>query len=351
MEKIKNKNGIKYREKIMIDGVVYSSPRFSRKTDAKSWKSKMISDREKSSILGHQFAVQKRKKFREFAENWLENKVKVQRTASTFNNYDRTLRIHFFPVIGHLYLDQITSNYADQIVKKLLESGHNVNGTNKIIQVLKTVLSEAEKTDSVRKNPLKFYKCLKVPKRPPTFWSSFQINQFLKANANNPLYPLFVIALNTGMRKGEIAGLCWDRVDFDRNLITVSRIRDRYGLRETTKTGIVRFVPMNGIVRDTLLKLFKQAKNDFVFTKSDGSLVAVQHLYRDFKKAQEVAEISQHIRFHDLRHCFASHFMMNNGNVFDLQKILGHSQVEMTQLYAHLSPDHLAGTTQIISFS
>ena len=55
-------------------------------------------------------------------------------------------------------------------------------------------------------------------------------------------------------------------------------------------------------------------------------------------------------RFHDLRHTFASHFMMNGGNIYDLQKILGHTSLEMTQRYAHLAPEHLVQAANIVSF-
>ena len=65
---------------------------------------------------------------------------------------------------------------------------------------------------------------------------------------------------------------------------------------------------------------------------------------------QKKAKITTKICFHDLRHCFASHFMMNGGNLYDLQKVLGHTKTEMTQIYAHLSPEHLSGVTRIINF-
>ncbi|MBI2519304.1 MAG: hypothetical protein HYV97_02755 [Bdellovibrio sp.] len=55
------------------------------------------------------------------------------------------------------------------------------------------------------------------------------------------------------MRKGELAGLCWDRLDFSRSMIEVSRIRGRYGLRNTTKSGVARHVPMNEMVKQTLM--------------------------------------------------------------------------------------------------
>ena len=83
---------------------------------------------------------------------------------------------------------------------------------------------------------------------------------------------------------------------------------------------------------------------------NNGSPIEMQHLYRDFAKFQKKSGNLKQIRFHDLRHTFASHFMMNGGNLYDLQKVLGHSEYEMTQIYAHLSPEHLAKATQIVSF-
>ena len=74
------------------------------------------------------------------------------------------------------------------------------------------------------------------------------------------------------------------------------------------------------------------------------------HLYWYFSRAQKKASLSQHYRFHDLRHTFASHFVMNGGSLYDLQKLLGHARFEETQRYAHLSPGHLAKAINIVSF-
>ena len=75
------------------------------------------------------------------------------------------------------------------------------------------------------------------------------------------------------------------------------------------------------------------------------------HLYRDFAKAQKKSGLERKIRFHDMRHTFASQFMMSGGSLYDLQKILGHTKIEMTMRYAHLSADHLASAINIVSFS
>lgn len=69
-----------------------------------------------------------------------------------------------------------------------------------------------------------------------------------------------------------------------------------------------------------------------------------------FQRAQEKAGLTNHYRFHDLRHTFASHFVMNGGSLYDLQKLLGHARFEETQRYAHLTPEHLSKAINIVSF-
>ena len=164
-------------------------------------------------------------KFKEYAANWLEKKIKVQKTKSTYNNYRRNLNIHFYPVVGNIFMDQVCSKHADKIIQNLLETDHNENGVNKIMQTFRTILLDAEKTDAIRKSPMRNYPILKVKRLPPKFWSHMEIRQFLQANRQDKFYPVYVVALNTGMRKGELAGLSWDRIDFQRSMIEVSRIR------------------------------------------------------------------------------------------------------------------------------
>ena len=100
----------------------------------------------------------------------------------------------------------------------------------------------------------------------------------------------------------------------------------------------------------TLLALSKRRVSDYVFTHTDKKPLRVNHLYRYFKQAQKAAGIMKRLTFHKLRDTFGSQFMMSGGNIYELQKVLGHSSIDMTQIYAHLSPAHLATTTKIISF-
>ena len=139
-------------------------------------------------------------------------------------------------------------------------------------------------------------------------------------------------------------------------MIEVSRLRDRYGLSDRTKTACSRrYIPMNAVVRGHLWELNQRLKagtaSSPVFLEDDRiTPFDVHHTYRDFHAVLKKAEITRAFRFHDLRHTFASHFMMNGGNIYDLQKILGHTSLDMTQRYAHLSPAHLVQAANVVSF-
>ena len=103
-------------------------------------------------------------------------------------------------------------------------------------------------------------------------------------------------------------------------------------------------------VRAMLLATFhKQLNGKYVFVEKNGEEVKYAHVYRRFHQAQDRAGVTNKIRFHDLRHSFASNYMMNGGNVFDLQKLLGHTKIDMTMRYAHFSPNHLQGSLRFMN--
>lgn len=112
---------------------------------------------------------------------------------------------------------------------------------------------------------------------------------------------------------------------------------------------------MNLAVRAYLLELKESLPeyldwNGPVFVYEDGTPFDVDHLFRDFRKYQKLLGVKDFVRFHGLRHTIASHFMMINGNIYDLQKILGHTSLEMTQRCAHLAPEYLVSSANIINF-
>lgn len=354
MQVIKTKKGTFYREKVYVDGKALHSPRFARKTDATNWKARMVNEKssyQSTGILPKAFQSEDVLSLSEYAELWLETRVKLQLSPRTYEHYGHVMKFHLLPRFGNLKLTEIRLGHGDQLIKGLTERGHNARGLNNIVGIFKRILIEAVKENRLEKNPLQYLKELREPPRPDIYLSGDQIHKILNSNQGRYFYSLFLVAINTGMRRGELAGLCWDRVSFERNFIEITRLRDRSGLNDRTKTTKSRrFIPMNAVVRNHLLELKESALKEVVFLDDDGNPFDVNHLYREFDKALKRAEIKEHYRFHDLRHTFASHFMMNGGNIYDLQKIMGHTSLEMTQRYAHLAPEHLVKAANVVSF-
>ena len=150
--------------------------------------------------------------------------------------------------------------------------------------------------------------------------------------SKNPhLASIVVIALNTGMRKGEILGLEWERVDFARGVLVLHQ----------TKNGEPREVPMNQAVYDALRAIAPQeGREGPIFRKRSGATWG--QIRTAFTTALKKAGIID-FRFHDLRHTCASHLVMSGASLKDVQEILGHKDFRMTLRYSHLSPAHLRG--------
>lgn len=340
MEIIKRKSGLKYREMLWINGRANKSPLFSRKTDCIQWKAEQLSNKNKYQIYG-ELRVKEKISLSDYSQIWLQSKLAQGIAKTTHKNYESNLRIHILPFFKNTTLQMIQKTEIENFQVQL-KKYHNGTGVNIIVGTLKSVLRDAVKDNYLIKNPAEYIKVLSVDKIHDSFWTKSEIDQFLRGNFNNELYDLFLVAMNTGMRKGELAGLCWDRINFMDNTISITRTRDRDELKERTKTNVIRVIPINSLVKTTLLKLFNcRTDSNYVFLDKNQQPVKPHHLYRQFNQAQKKAGLKRQIRFHDLRHTFASQYIINGGSIYDLQKFLGHTNITMTTRYAHHSMDYL----------
>lgn len=144
------------------------------------------------------------------------------------------------------------------------------------------------------------------------------------------------MAINTGMRKGEILNLKWENVDLKHGLI----------LLDITKNGERREIPINETVRATLQALPRRLDIPHVFFNPKTGLP-----YRDIKGSFATALRRSKIldfRFHDLRHTFASHLVMANIDLTTVKELLGHKDIKMTLRYAHLAPSHKVKAVDVL---
>ena len=155
---------------------------------------------------------------------------------------------------------------------------------------------------------------------------------------------IVLIAVTTGMRASEIFGLRWSDVLYNEGLLAV---------RAKLKGGKMRYAPMLPELAEEL-RLFmpKPAKGnvlfivnrDLIFPPKGDAKGGRRRVEASFEDLLERAEIGD-FRFHDLRHTFASWYMMNGGDLYELAKILGHSNIKMTERYAKLGRQHIARTS------
>ncbi len=155
------------------------------------------------------------------------------------------------------------------------------------------------------------------------------------ASRNPYLACIVTIAVHTGMRKGEILGLEWERIDLSSARITLDR----------TKSGRPRGVPINRAVYEALIALEPDAsrRTGLLFRKRDAR--AWGQIRTAFETALAKAGIKD-FRFHDLRHTAASHLVMRGASLQEVKEILGHADLSMTLRYAHLSPAHLRSAVE-----
>lgn len=346
--KIKRKDGFTYCARVFINRRRISKT-FKLKAHAEAWERKQLHDQDSGKA-----GIERQEEsptLREFSERWMREKVEARLAPASYASYRADLDNHILPVLGDLRLQELQHSHGHQIMNGLQIKGLSPKTINDMLGMLKGMLKDAVRWQILSRNALEGLTTLRVPAKPDVYWTEEEVELFLKAVKDHPIVPVVICALNTGMRRGEICALKWDRVSLSKEgQINVTRSAGRYGIVETTKTGNQRFIPMNNVVRELLVERRKAFKSEFVFCREDGSPLDAHHLYRDFRKAQEAAGMKQLIRFHDLRHTYASNFMMNGGNLYDLQKILGHTMPEMTQRYAHLSPTHLAKAAEVVSF-
>lgn len=164
-------------------------------------------------------------------------------------------------------------------------------------------------------------------------WLTFAEEKNLLDNATNPswLRPLLVLALHTGMRRGEILRLMWQDIDFNRKLVTVQK----------SKNGEKRSIPMS----KTLYNVFVSQK----VRNISGSIfpIAVRSLRCAFSKALDKARI-ENFKFHDLRHTFATKLVQNGADLYKVKELLGHKTITMTMRYAHHCPESLRTSIEIL---
>jgi len=194
------------------------------------------------------------------------------------------------------------------------------------IRHLKSAFETARRWEYINTNPFRDVKQIKIKSNNiPKFLTKKQVNQFLDAIPEGDLKKLFQFYLYTGCRRNEALFLNWDDIDLDNEKIIFG----------TTKSGESRIIPINSELKKVLTSYKNRNGKPFSFSPD--------YITHKVKKLFKKAGIKDWRAFnvHTLRHTFASHLVMEGTDLYTVCKLLGHSSVAVTQMYAHLAPDYL----------
>jgi len=291
----------------------------------------------------------------EWAEFWQENFLNgIKKT--TLTQYSDLLRLHILPALGHMRLQAITTpmiqKFYNSLLKKLsAKSIKNVHG------VLRQCLDKAVVCGYLRHNPADACSLPKAAKHEMHVIESENIPMFLQAIRGSEYENLYFVALTTGMRQAEIIGLTWDCVDFSRGMIRVEKqLRKNHGRAGETyeftspKNGKIRILKPAPMVFDALKReKRKQAENalkfapiyenkdNLVFTNEIGEHLCSVTVYSRLKRVLKGIGLEE-VRFHDLRHTYATLSIENGDDLKTVSGNLGHATVAFTaDVYAHVT--------------
>jgi len=278
-----------------------------------------------------------------FAE-WL-SAVKLRVKSSTYANYQMKVEKHILPEFSGQHFDSLTVQMINSYIQRKLDAGLSAKYVSDIVIVFKTMAKYAAKIHGFR-NMLTDVTLPKVYRKEKPLLSNIQQWKLCKYLTENqsPTALCILLSLYTGLRVGEVCGLMWGDIDFDKSILTVRRTAQRIRIGDH-KTQIIADTPKSRTSRRSIpiprfiMKLLRDSRSDdnhYVLSDSE-IIIEPRTLQRRFKSILKKADLPS-VSYHSLRHAFATNCLQAGFDVKTLSEILGHASVETTlNRYVHTS--------------
>lgn len=341
----------RWRAEITIDGVRHRAY-FETRKEALDWLAE-VRVRAARGLLPEP----SRLTVAEYLAFWLENGARPSVRPPTYRQYEQYVRNHIVPVLGSIRLQALKPADIQALYTRKLDEGLARRTVQLVHAILHKALSQAVDWGLLAASPADRVKAPRPQPRPGAVraLSPEEARRFLEAARDYDYYPLFVLALTTGMRLGELLGLKWEDVDFEAGAVHVRRglyrVRGRWVEGEPKSAAGRRKVILPPLALSVLkehrvaqLEARLKAGPDWedsglVFATAAGRPIHPRSVTRTLKTILGRAGLPD-IRFHDLRHTHATLLLKEGVNPRVVQERLGHSQISLTlQTYSHVLPD------------
>lgn len=289
----------------------------------------------------------------EWLDTWVAEYLKNVKPL-TVQNYKKQVEKHLKPALGAAKLEALDAHTIQKFYNSLSDDGLAPKTVKNIHGVLHSALEQAISNDYIHRNPTEACKLPKVVKPEIHPLEPAEISKLLQEAEKDDYENLFIVAMFTGMRQGELLGLAWDSVDFKNGIITVKQqlqCTDGNYFLETPKNGKGRTILPAPMVMEALVRELqkqnaekKQAGSawsnpyNLVFTDALGKNLVRRTVVKHFKKIIQRTDISDTARFHDLRHSFAVTSLYAGDDIKTVQANLGHATAQFTlDVYGHVT--------------
>jgi integrase len=290
-----------------------------------------------------------------YLDRWINDSVRDTVRQRTWERYEQIVRVHIKPALGRVKLKNITPTHARALYREKLDTGLASRTVNYVHTTLSKALKDAVADGLITRNPASSVKTPRPKKKEIRPLSSEQAKVFLEAVRGDRFEAAFVVALHCGLREGEILGLIWSDVDLDAGTLQVRRTLSEAlagHLFEPPKNGKGRSVKLTAraveALRNHLTRQIEEIESlgdryrdqGLVFPSQVGTPMNAKNLTaRNFKPLLKQAGLPE-IRFHDLRHIFATLMLQNGEHPKVVQEMLGHATIAITMdTYSHVLPN------------
>lgn len=349
----------RFRVEIMVNGHRSSATRDTRK-ECQDWIREKLNQRD----MGYD-PITAQVSLQEYLEKWMVRHSR-QLKESTAQQYTYNLQKYVYEQIGDKQLGELTLPFIDNYYTQLLEEGCSEYSLRYTHRILHKAFEDAIKYNYLLRNPVHGATLPRVTPKEMQILEESEVSAFLITAQQSRLVSLFYLAIMTGMRQGELFGLKWDDIHWQRGALRIRRQSVRIagvGVKFTDPKTLAgrRTIKLN---EDTLDMLRAQKERQavekafagsdwqemgLVFTSTIGTVLNRSNVRKEFKRILALAELPD-IRFHDLRHTTASILLNNGVPAIVVSKLLGHSKVSITEdIYGHLVPTMQDLSAQVMS--
>ena len=284
----------------------------------------------------------------EYLDHWLENVARPRNRPSTYRLYEGLLRLHVKPRIGGLQLRRLTATHIETLYAELGRDGVSARNQQLVHARLHTALKKAARLKLIPHNICMDVDRPVAPKKEFPVLDPEQASRFLNAARDDRLFALYVVAVSTGLRQGELLGLWREDLDLERGTLSVrAQLQEVAGtltrVEPKTKESRRRVVLPSAAVaalRDHLERMqLEGIDTPWVFCDTSGGPIRKSNLRRrSFEPLLKRSGLPR-IRFHDLRHTAATLLLNEDVHPKVVQERLGHARIQITlDIYSHVLP-------------